>query len=114
MRLADLRPRWLSVGSRRTGLVFQCPHCQNQWLTVFFEPTAWAKSDGEYYATETQVGQVRAALGNGVEGCDFVGVRDDIAWGHTGDTFETLTITPSIDASASGHWHGFISNGMIQ
>lgn len=27
------------------------------------------------------------------------------------DDFETLTLTPSIDASASGHWHGFITNG---
>ena len=25
-----------------------------------------------------------------------------------------LTVTPSIDASASGHWHGFITNGEIR
>ena len=28
--------------------------------------------------------------------------------------FATMTITPSIDASASGNWHGFIVNGEIR
>lgn len=32
-------------------------------------------------------------------------------WQREGETFETMTITPSVDASASGHWHGFVRNG---
>ena len=35
-------------------------------------------------------------------------------WTKTGDTFDTMTLTPSIDTSAAGHWHGFITNGEIQ
>ncbi len=33
----------------------------------------------------------------------------------SGDTFETLTLTPSIDANVdiAGHWHGFITNGEV-
>lgn len=27
--------------------------------------------------------------------------------------FENVTLTPSIDASSSGHWHGFVKNGEI-
>lgn len=34
-------------------------------------------------------------------------------WKREGDAFETLTLTPSIDASAHGHWHGFITNGEV-
>lgn len=41
-------------------------------------------------------------------------VAPDARWWHrTGDTFETLTLTPSIDASAYGHWHGFITRGEV-
>jgi hypothetical protein len=35
------------------------------------------------------------------------------AWTFCGVDFETLTVTTSLDASASGHWHGFIAGGQI-
>jgi hypothetical protein len=28
--------------------------------------------------------------------------------------FATITVTPSIDARSSGHWHGWIVDGRIQ
>jgi hypothetical protein len=34
-------------------------------------------------------------------------------WTMGGQTFEDLTLTPSIDVSAAGHWHGFITNGDV-
>jgi hypothetical protein len=34
-------------------------------------------------------------------------------WTLVGDSFESLTISPSVDASAAGHWHGFIQAGKI-
>ncbi len=39
-----------------------------------------------------------------------------VYWQRTGDTFETLTLTPSVDAASHGvgHWHGFITNGEIR
>jgi hypothetical protein len=40
--------------------------------------------------------------------------KDGVLWQRTGDDFEDLTLTPSIDASNSGHWHGFITGGQIQ
>jgi hypothetical protein len=30
-----------------------------------------------------------------------------------GDTFETLSLFPSINVEDEGHWHGFISNGEV-
>lgn len=32
-------------------------------------------------------------------------------WDRTGDTFETLTLTPSIQRVGGCAWHGFIRNG---
>jgi hypothetical protein len=32
-------------------------------------------------------------------------------WQRTGNTFETLTLTPSIDASPD--WHGYVTSGQI-
>lgn len=40
-----------------------------------------------------------------------VTVPPGVHWTREGDTFETLTIKPSVDASASGHWHGFVTAG---
>jgi hypothetical protein len=37
----------------------------------------------------------------------------NLRWQRSGETFETLSISPSIDASGIGHWHGFITNGEI-
>ncbi len=34
-------------------------------------------------------------------------------WNMTGNNFSNLTITPSIDASKCGHWHGCITNGEL-
>ncbi len=32
-------------------------------------------------------------------------------WSITGDSFENLTLSPSVHAV--GHWHGWIQNGMV-
>lgn len=43
------------------------------------------------------------------------GSSTEYIWNLQGqEDFETLTLTPSIDASASGHWHGYIRNGQIE
>lgn len=35
-------------------------------------------------------------------------------WAITGRDFETISVHPSIDASAAGHWHGFITGGEVK
>ena len=101
MRLVDLEPRWAAdydilVGDRvvhdedRHGMAisFNCPHCGTTRLCVFFA--------------------------NPIDGKPHTDGRDNLhLWTRTGDSFENLTLTPSIDASESGHWHGFITNGQI-
>ena len=100
MRLIELEPRWLSYGGNPNAvLLFRCPCCREMWLTC----TAVA------LATRDQFEILRTQFpGNGgqVVTCKM------LAWQMAGvPDFDSLTVTPSIDASASGHWHGSISNG---
>lgn len=49
---------------------------------------------------------------HGVQGCKQ-GTHWAIAGGIENAAFETLTVTPSLDGSPGGNWHGFITNGEI-
>jgi hypothetical protein len=113
MKLTELNPHWVISGYREgdddmtsaqhginsdaaqkrhgMGISFGCPKCDKQYnhrLVVYFSnpldggPKAW------WYGIE------------------------DFFWNRTGNTFETLTLSPSINW-LEGHWHGFIKNGEI-
>jgi hypothetical protein len=92
MRLVDLDPHWMTTGDGRHGMGvnFDCPHCGgDQRLGVWFANPV----DGGPPASPEQGPAPR--------------------WQRTGDTFETLSLTPSINAEASGHWHGWITAGDV-
>lgn len=107
MRLADLDPRWLG---NRQGILFRCPTNRDNWLTVFFTPMPrkeqyklWGAArpgslDEDGYPNDTNV----------------VFCKPEMGWRIVcGSTFEDISIMPSLDASASGNWHGHITNGEI-
>lgn len=98
MKLTDLNPRWTGFpyGSIRFGVTFDCPHCKTQRIGVMFsnpiDPERWI----ERGVTMPQA---------------------QCKWTRSGENFDTLTLTPSIDSSQidfGGHWHGFITNGEVQ
>ena len=96
MKLVDLDPRWfvLQEGGPRVGLSFLCPHCQLERIAVpFHHEGREAMEDGYILARH--------------------GANDrGHIWTLSGaDAFESLSLSPSIDASSSGHWHGFVTNG---
>ncbi len=95
-RLIDLAPRWfvLEEGGARVGLTFECPHCRAQRIGVVFHHRGHEAMDDTYIRAHSP--------------------STDRIWTADGDTFETLTLSPSVDASASGHWHGFVQNGEIK
>lgn len=94
MRLTDLDPRWISESGRndQMGISFDCPceKCRGA------EPPFLARRIGVWFENPIDGGP--AASGH-------------LLWRRTGETFETLTLSPSIDMSKHGHWHGFITNG---
>lgn len=100
MRLTELNPRWavdadIVLGGQsvhdedRHGMAvsFDCPCCAGKTrLAVFFSNPIDGKAPSD-------------------DGHKL--------WTRSGDAFETLTLSPSVDASAHGHWHGFIKDGEV-
>lgn len=107
MKLTDLSPHWISLGPDKSGddhlgITFRCPHCpvgergETTYLGVWFaqpvDPNHHPDIDWPTYMLVHPTQHF---------------------WQRTGETFDTLTLTPSVDASAHGHWHGFITNGDV-
>lgn len=98
MKLTELEPRWIGIGrgfefTSKFGVTFLCPCCRKQRVGILFDPIL--DPDNDAWKAEW-------AWPGGKK------------WQRTGDTFETLSLSPSIDLSAHGHWHGFITNGEIR
>lgn len=111
MKLIDLSPIWIIKDEKKQGILFLCPHCVGQtprtWLSCFQVPqNSIAGPDGEYELFSHLIPEEDLH--------HAVPCKRNYAWNFTGDSFDNLTITPSIDASAAGHWHGFITNGEIR
>jgi hypothetical protein len=106
MKLSELDPRWFTQRESPDliGVTFDCPCCG---------PDGKATSLGTKY---------RPRLGVlFVEEIDRDGLPNDVhwtvagkKWHRTGETFDTLTLSPSIDCSAFGHWHGHVTNGEVK
>lgn len=90
-RLVDCNPRFAQMGNsgQTRYLVFDCPEgregCNH---AIPFTPSI----EG---AVQT------SPQSNGAQ------------WNRTGDTFETLSLTPSIRAMGPCFFHGFVTNGAI-
>jgi len=100
MRLIDLNPDWVGYGGdgvmengqpvprrERVGLWFDCPCGNGERCAIMFRNPP----DG----------------GPAIQGN---------TWIVTGDTFETLTLSPSIQRNdpKGCRWHGFVENGGIR
>ncbi len=119
MRLSKLSPRWIEKDGERIGLIFLCPHCLAQGvadpspLTCYWKPLQKIGGD----EADSQYGllaKLKPSFGppyDAIKISDVVPAKRGYAWEKSGDDFDTLTITPSLDCSASGHWHGFITAG---
>ena len=107
MRLTELEPRWIHPNL----FVFLCPHCKgvllackNINMTHREQREIFEREFGEDWNEKV------------------VPCRPETTWSISGsvptDTkaafITDLSVSPSIDASASGHWHGHITNGDIR
>ena len=102
MKLSELDPRWFAADGQRAGFSFLCPHCRKTRLACKTIPLAF-REQARIFAAEFP--------GNGG---DIVLADDKFCWTITGADFASLTVSPSIDASKSGHWHGIITKGDIK
>lgn len=95
MKLVDLNAWWFSEST----FAFLCPHCQAIWLTCTTVPTPRKEQND---AAAEAFGDRPYVLCNPKTGW---ALKDGNRY------FETISVTPSLDASKAGHWHGFITNG---
>lgn len=92
MRLVDLNPRWWAAAGRHgQGIRFDCPCC----VAAGRPPVL-----------------VLVAFANPLDGGAPCAERSP-HWSRQGETFDDLTISPSIDGSSTGHWHGWVTAGEI-
>jgi len=106
MRLTELDPQWIAgPKGDRIGFVFRSPTNRDQWQSCFVIPPK----------VGDQIDLFEALLGEDVmcQPCNpkakwivVGGIRDA--------TFEAMTVSPSLDGSAGGLWHGHITNGEIK
>lgn len=98
MRLAELRPKWVTLNGWKmaeqfsVGVSFDCPHCNEKRLAVmFWPPIDPAGLLGRMFELPDNGGHKRVS----------------------GDTFDTLTLQPSIGFDNPPHFHGHITNGEV-
>ena len=113
MKLTDLDPRWLLRDGLRVGFIFKSPTNQHWYQSCMIAPTD--------HSVQHQL--FNDALADVVENPDYgwtkvQGCKPECAWnvlgGIDGASFDTITVTPSLDGSPGGLWHGFITNGEIK
>lgn len=97
MRLLDLEPRWYASAQGRLGFSFNCPHCPDsgQRLAIAVHLDGTALDDDPNTLQVFREGEHVWTLA-------------------AGTSFADVSLTPSVDASGAGHWHGFITAGEIR
>jgi len=98
LKLLDFEPEWLS----NDVFIFRSPNGNCDLLTCKRVVMPMKEQYALIYKANPQY------IGKAV-----VMTKPDFAWSFIVNNFETLTVSPSVDASASGNWHGFIRNGQI-
>ena len=110
MRLTELDPRWWGDGHRELGVSFLCPHCRSVRLGIAF---ANPRDGGPPSPIVSDNGMPKCIRDHVHEQGTF-DVPPGFLWQRTGDAFDTMSLTPSVDASKSGHWHGFVTDGEVR
>lgn len=101
MRLIELSPLWIHPNI----FTFICPHCRKIFLSC--KNIIMRITEQYRIFTETLAGGDEDYAHKNIITCKY-----ECAWNISSSDFASLSVTPSIDASASGHWHGIISNGV--
>lgn len=96
MRLTALEPEWITPDM----FIFKSPSGHGDWLTCKIVQLSFKEQYDLIYPR--------------FKGKIVVQTKEDMAWTFTGNNFNELSVFPSIDASASGNWHGFITQGEIR
>jgi len=115
MRLVDLDPHWIMQDGKRIGFTFVGPKHRdprNRQSCFVESPDSRTQNIlfGKMYGADPDDGEQSGPIIT--QGCKK-GTRWTIEGGIDNASFENISVTPSIDGSAGGNWHGHITNGEI-
>ena len=99
MKLTDLNPRWVGTGGEGISDMDgnQVPYRAN--IAILFDCPCGCDSD------------VCLNISNPLGGAEPL--KDGNKWERTGETFETLSLSPSFLRVSHCKYHGFVTNGEI-
>ena len=104
MRLSELDPRWVTTNveptTARRGISFECP-------------CAWCQDDAPHPLWALHPQRIIVWFEPCLDGASPV--TGGLRWQRiSGESFEDLTLSPSIDFKhAGGGWHGLLQNGIL-
>lgn len=104
-RLTDFDPKWIDLPGRKgLGFTYRCTtgHCKGYNVVLFANPIDGGPAfEGDSWALIDAIApEEHRPLYRGCGSC---------RWQRTGDTFDTLSLTPSINAYECGHFT--VTNG---
>lgn len=104
MKLTELEPRWIAYSKDQIGISFLCPHCKTTRLGVRTDhaPAHDIPADPALSVDHHLVEHIWQMTGDNPSVNELE---------HGG--FENVTLSPSVDAGGVGHWHGFITHGVV-
>lgn len=103
MRLVDLNPSWVGAGGEGISDARGNPVPERHGVGVSFDCPCGCGT------------RCYIPFKNPIDGKPPHDTRSTLpTWQRTGDTFEALTLTPSIQRIGGCNWHGFVTNGEIQ
>jgi hypothetical protein len=102
MRLVDLHPKWIGSGGEGIRKADGTPAPRREGIGIMFDCPCGKPEDVVYV-------DIDPPLDGGPP------LRDSAhIWQRKGDTFETLTLTPSIRKLDGCQWHGWVTNGEVK
>jgi hypothetical protein len=108
MKLIDLAPRWVGAGGEGITQADGSPAPERHGVGItFICPCGTHPRDGEYDTDRCCIIFENPLDGGG----RFDATTPGHYWTRVGETFETLSLTPSIQRVGGCGWHGFITNG---
>lgn len=109
MQLVDLHPQWLLRDGKRVGFIFKSPTNPQWFQSCLISAEGWKAQHDLFNVALPEFGEYAWTKVQGCsEGCAWA-----VAGGIENAAFDAISVTPSIDGSAGGLWHGFITNGEV-
>ena len=100
IKLSDLNPRWCGAGGEGISDKDGNPVPYRANVAILFDCPCGCDST------------VHLTISNPLGGADPI--RETNTWERTGDTFETLTLTPSFQRRSHCGYHGWVTSGEVK